>query len=65
MGEHNIVSYSDDGRISVRNPIWVKKMLTVVVRMFDRVGLQMDLGKKTGGGLYPLFFLRAARRGGI
>ena len=29
----------------VINPIWVKKSLTALVLMFDRVGLQTNLGK--------------------
>ena len=36
--------YADNGRIPGRNPIWVQMMLTTVVRMFERVGLQNKLG---------------------
>ena len=44
-GDHNIVLYADNGHIAGYNPIWVQTMLTVVVRMFERVGLQTNLGK--------------------
>ena len=41
--EHNIVLYADDGHIAGRNPIWVQMKLTVVFRMFDRVGIHTNL----------------------
>ena len=44
-GEHNITLYEENVRIAGRNPIWVQTILTVVVRMFERVGLQTNLGK--------------------
>ena len=44
-GDHNIVFYAEDERIAGHNPIWVQKTLTAMVRMFDRVGLQKNLGK--------------------
>ena len=44
-GEHNICFYSDDGRIAGWDPIWVQAVLTTMVRMFDRVGLQKNLNK--------------------
>ena len=44
-GEHNIVFYADDGRIAGRNNIWVQTTLIAMVRTFERVGLQKNLGK--------------------
>ena len=38
-GEHNIVSYEGDSSIEGCNPIWVQTTLTMVVRIFDGVGL--------------------------
>ena len=35
----------DDGHIEGHNPIWVHTMLTEVVIMFKRVGLQTKIGK--------------------
>ena len=43
--QHNIVLYTDDGRIAVHNPICVHMTLTAVVSMFEMVGLQTNLGK--------------------
>ena len=37
--EHNIVFYAGDRPIAGRKPIWFQMTLTVVVRMFERVGL--------------------------
>ena len=45
LGKHNIVLYEDDGRISGRNPLWVKTTLKAMVRVFERVGLQTNMGK--------------------
>ena len=42
-GEQKICFYSDDGRITGRDPIWVQVLLTKMVRMFERVGLQTNL----------------------
>ena len=44
-GEHKICFYADDGRIAGRNPIWVQTILQAIVRMFERVGLQTNLGR--------------------
>ena len=44
-GEHIIVSYVVDVRIAGRKTIWVQTTLTAVVRIFERVGLQKNLGK--------------------
>ena len=44
-GEHNIVLYADDDRIIGRNPIWVQRTLTTLVRMFESVVLHTNLGK--------------------
>ena len=43
--EHNICFYGDDGRIAGQDPIWVQTALTIMERMFDRVGLQKNLNK--------------------
>ena len=44
-GNHNIVFYADDGRILERNPIRVQTTPTDMVRMFEIMGLQKNLGK--------------------
>ena len=44
-GEHYISFYADDGRISGRDPIWVQAVLTTMVRIFVRYGLQTNLDK--------------------
>ena len=41
--EHNICFYADDRQIAGRYPIWVQTVLTTMVRMFDRVGLQTNI----------------------
>ena len=43
--EHCIVFYTENGRVFGRNPIWVQMTMTDMVRMFDRVGIQINLGK--------------------
>ena len=43
MREHNIFFYADDGQISGRDPIWVQTVLTKMVRMLERFGLQKNL----------------------
>ena len=42
-GEHNICLYADGRRIAGRDLIWVQTVLTTMVRMFERVGLQTNL----------------------
>ena len=44
-GEHNICFYADDGRIAGQLPIWVKTLLTAMVRIFNTVGLQTNMSK--------------------
>ena len=44
-GEHNICFYEDDVRIARQDTIWVQTVLTKMVIMFERVGLQMNLNK--------------------
>ena len=44
-GEHTICFYEDDGMIARRDTIWVQAVLTKMVIMFDKVGLQMNLNK--------------------
>ena len=44
-GEHNICLYAYDGRIAGRDLIWVQTVLTTMVIMFERVGLQTNLNK--------------------
>lgn len=41
--ENNMVLYEDYGRIVGRNPILVQTTLSTVVRIFDRVGINMNL----------------------
>ena len=43
--EHNICLCADDGRIAGQDPIWVQTELTIMVRNFERVGLQTNLNK--------------------
>ena len=43
--EHNICFYTDDGQIAGQDPIWVQAVLTTMVRIFERVGLQTNLDK--------------------
>ena len=43
--ENCIVFYADDKQIAGRNLIWVKMTMTDMVRIFDRVGIQINLGK--------------------
>ena len=54
-GEHNIVSYADDGCIASRESFWVQMTLPVVVRMFKRVGLQTNLGNTKSMACNPDF----------
>ena len=44
-GEHNICFYTDDERIVGQDPIWVQTELTAMVRIFERSGLQTNMGK--------------------
>ena len=44
-GEINIVFYAEDGRIAGRSHVWVQEALNVTVAMFQRMGLEMNLGK--------------------
>ena len=55
-GEQKIVLYADDGCKVGRNPIWVQKNLTSVVRIFDRLILQTNLGK-TKAMVFTLVFI--------
>ena len=43
--KHNIVFYSYYGQIAGCNPIWVYATLKSMVRMFERVELQTNLGR--------------------
>ena len=45
VGDHNILFYADFGRIAGRNMIWAQTALTSMVRMFERVGLHINLSK--------------------
>ena len=42
--EHNIVFYVDDSHIAGRKPIWEQTNLTAAVRMFERLGLLINMG---------------------
>ena len=44
-GEHDICFYVDDRRIAGRYPLWVHTTLTEMVKMFERVRQQKNLGK--------------------
>ena len=55
-GDHRICFYAYDGRIVGRNTIWMQTALTVMVRMFERVGLQKNL-IKTKAMVYKLGFI--------
>ena len=35
----------DGSCIAIRNPIWVQKTLTALIRMFKSLGMQTNLGK--------------------
>ena len=54
-GEHNIVVYKKDGRISGHNAILVHMTLMVVVRIFYRVGLKTNLGNTKAMVCTPSF----------
>ena len=45
MGEHKVCFYTDDGRITGRDTIWVQEALKTMVRMFERFILQTNLNK--------------------
>ena len=44
-GKHDILLYIDDSRIAGQNPIWVQYKLEARVSIFEKVVLQMNLGK--------------------
>ena len=54
-GEHNIVLYVYNGRIPGCNPIWLQMTLKVVVRMFNRVGLNINPGNTKAMDCTPGF----------
>ena len=43
-GKHNIVFYAYYSRKEGRNPIWVQMTLTLVVSVFDMMGLLKNIG---------------------
>ena len=45
VGGRNLILYVDDIRISVRDPDWVQDALSVMVDMFLRISLEMNLEK--------------------
>ena len=47
-GEHCNIFYVDNGRIAGRNLIWVQTTMKSMVRMFERVLLQTNLGNTKG-----------------
>ena len=55
--KHNIVFYDYDRYIAGRNPIWLQKTMMVLVRMFERFGLQKKLGKANAMVCLPSFIL--------
>ena len=54
-GKHIIYFCADDGHIAGRNPIWLQIILTAMVRMFERVGLQTNLIKTNSMVFTPGF----------
>ena len=58
MGEQNIVSYADDGRIAGRKPIQMQGILTTLMRMFEYLGLYINMGNINSTTCAP-GFLRA------
>ena len=64
VGDHNIVLYADDAHIAGRKPIWIQTTLTAMVRMFDRVGLQTNLGNNKAMVFTPGFVLVQQGGGG-
>ena len=44
-GKHNIVFYAYYSRKEGRNPIWVQMTLTLVVSVFDMMGLLKNIGE--------------------
>ena len=45
VGEHNLIFYAGDKKISERDHIWVQDALTVSVAMFQWMGLETNLDK--------------------
>ena len=44
-GEQDIMFYANNGCIAGRNPIWVQGTLMTLVQMFERVGIDTNMGK--------------------
>ena len=53
--DQEIIFYSDDGRIAWRNPIWFQGMLTKLVRMFERMYIDTNMGKTKSMKCMPGF----------
>ena len=48
-GKHqNDLFYTDDGMVASSEPQWIQGAFSTLVGLFDRVGLQNNLGKKVG-----------------
>ena len=43
-GDQYIVFYAKDGRIVKRKPIWIQGKRTTLIQMFERIGLETNLG---------------------
>ena len=54
-GEHKICFYEYDGRIAGKDPFWVQTILTVMISMFEIVGLQKNLIKTKAMACTPGF----------
>ena len=52
-GEINLVFYVDGRSISGRDHEWDQNALNVTVDMFRRMGLETNLKKNQGDGVYP------------
>ena len=42
--ENCIFFYADDDQIAERNPVWMQMTMAEIVRILDRVGIQINLG---------------------
>ena len=55
--------YADDGHISERKLIWVQGMLTTFIWLFEKVGIDMNLGKNKSMTCMTSFIGLSSTRG--
>ena len=55
VGERNLVFYADGRRIGGRYHEWVQDALTVMIDIFQRMGMEMNLGKTKAMVCIPMF----------